>query len=90
MAKNARKNPLTIKAIERVSIGVTDPCRHNLNQHFASAGSFEIKLDDFEWLFSFKGYGGARFHGYEPLSLEGYWVICDGCYYKPAAISIRI
>lgn len=30
MAQHDRKNPLWISATQRVGVGVTDPCRHNL------------------------------------------------------------
>jgi hypothetical protein len=64
MAEHAGENPLTVKSVERISVGMADARRHDLDQNFARLGAFQIKLDNFQRLLGFKGYGGASLHGH--------------------------
>jgi len=56
------KQPFAVEAVERVGIGVTNTRRHDLDQHFARLGPFEVDFDDLERALGFESDGGAGLH----------------------------
>ena len=62
MTKHARELAFAVQPVERVGIGVANTGRHDLDQHFARLGAFQVKLDNLERLLGFKCYGCACFH----------------------------
>ncbi len=54
--------PFAVEAVERVGVGVADAGRHDLDQHLAGLGPFEVELDDLQRLLGFEGDGGAGLH----------------------------
>ena len=50
MAQNGRKQALRIGARQGELVRVADAGRHDLHQHFAGAGAFELDRLDFQWL----------------------------------------
>ena len=62
MAEHAREQPFRIEPVQRVGVGVTDARRHDLDQHFARLGAFEIKLDDLQQLLRLERYGCTGLH----------------------------
>ena len=63
MPQHRRKNALAVKAIQRIRISMANARRHNLHQHFTSLWTFQIQLDNFQWLFRFKCNCSAGLHG---------------------------
>ena len=63
VAEHGGEDALAVEAVERIGIGMANAGRHDLDQHFAGLGAFEIELDDFERLLGSKGNGGAGLHG---------------------------
>ncbi len=64
VAEHAGEDALGIQPIQRIGVGMANARRHDFHQHFAGLRAFEVKLDDFEWLFGGEGNGGAGFHGF--------------------------
>ena len=62
MAEDRREDALAVEPVERVGVGVADAGRHDLDQHFAGLGPFEVELDDLERLLGFERDGGAGLH----------------------------
>src|SRR3546814_12413517 len=50
MAKDRRKNPLAILALQRVSVGMADACRHDFYQNLARLVPIQISFLDFNRL----------------------------------------
>ncbi len=69
MAEHAREQAFQIEPVQRVGIGVADARRHDLDQHFAGLGPFEVELDDLERFLRFECNGGASLHG---VSRQGF------------------
>jgi hypothetical protein len=67
MAQNSREFALTVQPVQRIGIGVANARRHDFNQHLASLGPFQIKLNYFQWFLRFKSNGCACFHGGKSL-----------------------
>ena len=63
MAEDRGEDSLAVEAVERVGVGVADAGRHDLDQHLAGLGAFEVELDDLERLLGGEGDGGAGLHG---------------------------
>ena len=63
MAEHAGEDAFTVEPVEGVGVGMADAGRHDFHQHFASLGTFKVKLDNLERFLGFKGNGGACFHG---------------------------
>src|SRR3546814_21019081 len=66
MPQHAREDALAVETVERVSVGVADARRHDLDQHLARLRTFEVELDDLERLLRFERNGGAGLHGRSP------------------------
>ena len=62
MAEDRGEHALAVEPVERVGVGVADAGRHDLDQHFAGLGPFEVDLDDLERLLGCEGDGGAGLH----------------------------
>ena len=69
--KHAGELALAVQAVERVGVGVTDAGRHDLDQHLARLGPFQIQFNNLERLLGFKCYGSAGFHIADVLFLIG-------------------
>ena len=63
MAEHAGEKAFGIESVERVGIGVADAGGHDLDQHLACLGPFQVELDDFERLLRGEGDCSAGFHG---------------------------
>ena len=46
VAEDRRKDAFAVEAIKRVSVGVTNARRHDLDQDLALLGAFEVNFDD--------------------------------------------
>ena len=68
MAQHARENPLAVKTIQGVCIGMANAGRHNLDQHFPGFRPLQIQLDNLERFLCFKRNGSAGLHGYSFLN----------------------
>ena len=62
MAQNAGKQAFAVQPIKRICIGVANARGHNLDQHFARLGAFQIKLDNLQRGFGRKGYSSTGLH----------------------------
>jgi hypothetical protein len=62
VAEDAGELALAVEPVERIGVGVTDARRHDLDQHFARLGAFQIEFDDLERLVGGEGDGGAGLH----------------------------
>jgi hypothetical protein len=76
VAEDRRKQPFRVSARQREFIGVTDPGRLDLDQHFAFAGPLELNSRHFQRLSSSDGDGGANIHGV-PRLRSSIASICD-------------
>ncbi len=63
VAQHAGEKTFGIEPVERVGIGMADAGGHDLDQHLACLGPFQVELDDFERLLGGEGDCGAGFHG---------------------------
>src|SRR3546814_8722471 len=70
MAKDRRKNPLAILALQRVSVGMADACRHDFYQNLARLGPIQIDFMDFKRLVGRDSNGCTSLHGASPRSEE--------------------
>jgi len=66
VAEDRWEQAFAIEAVERVSIGMADTGRHDLNEDFAVLGSFKIHFDDLERLLGRERDGGAGLHESSP------------------------
>jgi hypothetical protein len=66
VTEDRREQALRIRSRQGVRIGVADPGRLDLDQHLASARSFELDLFDRQRLVGSVGNGGARLHPAHP------------------------
>jgi protein involved in ribonucleotide reduction len=62
VTQNDREDALRIITRQRECVGVADTGVADFDKHFALTGRLHVDLNDFEWLASFKCYGGSRFH----------------------------
>jgi len=62
MPEDRGEQPLRIEPVERIGVGVADAGRHDLDQHLARLGAFEIEFDDLQRLLRLERDGGAGFH----------------------------
>ena len=62
MTEDRRKDSFAVKAIERVSVGVTDSGRLYLDEDFAGLRAFQIDLNDFKRLFGLECDSSAGLH----------------------------
>ena len=62
VAEDGGENSLAVEAVERISVGVTDPRRLDLDQHFAGLRPVEIDFDDLERLLGFECDSSTRLH----------------------------
>ena len=70
MAEDRGEQALAVEPVERVGVGMADAGRHDLDQHLARLGAFEIELDDLERLLGREGDGGAGLHGVGSLRMR--------------------
>src|SRR3546814_16172987 len=66
MAKDRRKNPLAILALQRVSVGMADACRHDFYQNLARLAPIQIDFMDFKRLVGRDSNGCTSLHGGTP------------------------
>src|SRR5207342_2377210 len=62
MAEDRGEDALAVESVERISIGVADTGRHDLDQHLARLWPFKVELDDLERLLRFESDSGAGLH----------------------------
>src|SRR5437879_12688918 len=62
MTEDRRKDSFAVKAIERVSVGVTDSGRLYLDEDFTGLRAFQIDLDDFKRLLGLECDSSAGLH----------------------------
>jgi hypothetical protein len=71
MTENTGEYAFAVQSVQCVSISMADSGGHDFNQHFSCFGTFQIELNDFQWLFGLERHRSSRFH----LCLAPYFVI---------------
>ena len=62
VAEDRREQPFAVEPGERISVGVANARRHDLDQNIAGSGAIEVDLDDLERTFGFESDGGTGLH----------------------------
>ncbi len=62
VAEDGGKDALAVEAIQRVGVGVADPCGLDFDQIFAGLRTLQVELDDFKRFLRLECDGGACLH----------------------------